>query len=252
LASQSTISPLFWKLSTCFNQCVFRCAFFLVAAVAVSAPAADIYGTITNERGRPVGGATINAYRGGYAITTAKADSQGRFRLPTFPPVVVLIEQPDYEPFVNVISASEPVRLTLLDHPGRRWSVPACTSEEGNRPGWSPLRFAFPRDGSTRHSTDIDYERVAVAYGSPAEILEVWSGQSVSRGFPNTPGWFREKAKLAVRSIAFRDRIGIDFRANFNDGRTSRWVGAATNFAAYEAVSPKAAKLFDSVIDVPA
>jgi hypothetical protein len=58
----------------------------------------------------------------------------------------------------------------------------------------------------------------------------------------------REKAKLSVRSIAYRDRIGIDFRATFNDGRASRWVGTATNFAAYEAVSQEAAKLFDSVI----
>jgi hypothetical protein len=228
---------------------VFRCAFFLVAVVAVSAPAADIVGTITNERGRPVGGVIINAYRGGYSITTAKADPQGRFRLLTFPPAVVLIEQPDYEPFVSVISASEPVRLTLLDHSGRRWLIPACTSDGANRPGWGPLRFDFPTDGSTRRSTDIDYERVVVAFGSPAERLEVWSGESVSRGFPTTPGWLREKAKLSVRSIGFRDRIGIDFRANFNDGRASRWAGTATNFAAYEAVTPEAAKLFDSVID---
>jgi hypothetical protein len=175
-------NPLSWKLSTCFNQCVFRSVFFLVAVVAVRAPAADIDGTVTNERGQPVGGVTINAYRGGYSITTAKADAQGRFRLLTFPPVVILIEQPDYEPLVSVILASEPARLTLLDHAERWWSIRSCRSEEADRPGWGPLRFAFPTDGSTRRSIDIDYERVVVAYGSPAERLEVWAGESVSRG----------------------------------------------------------------------
>jgi hypothetical protein len=202
-----------------------------------------------NERGSPVGGVTIYAYRGGYAITTAKADVQGHFRLFTFPPVVVFIEQSGYEPFVSVVSASEPLKLTLLDPAGRRWSIRACTSKEANRNGWGRLRFDFSTDGSTKRSVDIDYERVVVTYGSTSERLEVWSGASVSEGFPNSPGWLREKAKLAIRSIAFGDRIGIDFRASFDDGRASRWVGTASNFAAYEAVSPVAAKLFDSVID---
>ncbi len=238
------------ELSTCLNQCVRQCSFFLVAVAALTAPAvAAIEGTVKDERRKPVGGVTISAYRGGYAITRAKADPQGRFRLLTFPPVVAFIEQPEYEPFVSVISSTEPVRFTLLDHVGQRWSIRACTSEEASRPGWGPLRFDFPKDGSTRRSTDIDYERVVVVYGSQPEGLVVWSGESVSDGFPTSPGWLREKATLSVRSIAFRDRSGIDFRASFNDGRASRWVGTRTNFAEYESVSAGAAKVFDSIID---
>lgn len=227
-----------------------QCSFLLVAVAALNAPAiAAIEGTVKDERGQSVGGVTISAYRGGYAITTAKADSQGRFRLLTFPPVVAFIEQPEYEPFVSVISSTEPVRFILLDHVGQRWSIRTCTSEEANRPGWGPVLFDFPEDGSTRRSTDIDYERVVVVYGSQPERLVVWSGESVSDGFPTSPGWMREKAALSVRSIAFRGRTGIDFRTNLNDGRASRWVGTRTNFAEYESVSVEAAKLFDSIID---
>jgi hypothetical protein len=160
----------------------------------------------------------------------------------------VLTEHPDYEPLVAVITGTEPLKLTLLDHAGRRWLIPSCPTERANYAGWGPLRFDFPKDGSTHRSTDIDYERVAVVHGAPPERLQVWSGLSVSHGFPESPAWLRENAKLSARSVAFHGMVGLDFRVESSDGRVSRWLGMATNFATYEFVSSENAKLFDSII----
>jgi len=76
-------------------------------------------------------------------------------------------------------------------------------------------------------------------------MLVVWSGLSVSHGFPTSPAPFREKSQIAVRSIAFGGSVGIDVRTAFNDGRVSRWFGTATNFASYESASGEAAIMFD-------
>lgn len=210
---------------------------------------AALDGTVRDERGNPLGNVTVSAFRGGYAITTAKADAHGNFRLLTFPPVVVFIEHDGYEPLATVIEGSERIKLTLLDHIGRRWYIPKCAEDQAKRIQWGPLRFEFPNDGSTRRSTDIDYERIVVAYRAKPDILAVWSGLSVSHGFPTSPAPFREKAQIAARSIAFEKAVGIDVRTAFNDGRVSRWFGTATNFAIYEFASVEAAMLFDKIIE---
>jgi hypothetical protein len=87
-----------------------------------------------------------------------------------------------------------------------------------------------------------------VTYGKEADMLVVWSGHSVSNGFPTSPAFLREKARITVRSIEFGRSVGLDIRMAFNDGRVSRWFGTATNFASYEFASGDAANLFDKVI----
>src|SRR5688572_10983301 len=88
---QSDNHPL--GLPTCFNRYVVSCDRFLLAFVIATLPAmAEIDGIVSNERGAPVAGVSITAYRGGYPITKAKTDMRGRFRLLTFPPIVVFVE----------------------------------------------------------------------------------------------------------------------------------------------------------------
>ena len=229
---------------------MFRYGLLPCALLAITSSAfAALDGTIRNERGVPLGNVTVGAFRGGYAITTTKTDSHGHFRLLTFPPVVAFIEHEGYEPQASLIDGSEHVKLILLDHTGRRWEIPQCADDQAKRVAWGPLRFEFPSDGSTRRSTDIDYERIVVAYGATPEVLVVWSGLSASNGFPTGPAWLREKARITARSIAFRGSVGIDMRTALNDGRVSRWFGTATNFARYESVSREAAILFDNIIE---
>jgi len=236
-------------VAPCFNCCVFRCERILLGVVIVTLPAmADVDGTIRNERGAPVAGVSIAAYRRGYSITTATSDVRGRFRIQTFPPFVIFIQQPQYEPLVAVVNDTKRLNLALFDHAGRQWSVPQCTPEERNRKGWGPLLFAFPSQG-TRRSQDIDYELVVVAGGREAERLEVWSGIYNSHGFPpSRPGWLSEDAKMRARSVKFDGIDGIDFKAESADGAVSRWVGSADHFAKYESVSRQTSVSFDRII----
>jgi hypothetical protein len=110
-----------------------------------------------------------------YAITTAKADRQGRFRLLTFPPVVIFIESKDYEPFVTVLNGPEPIKVNLHDHGTRRWILPRCTTDQAlhNRSG--PIRYSFPEDGGTHGAHDIDYEQTVVSFGKSVRFWR--SGQ---------------------------------------------------------------------------
>jgi hypothetical protein len=164
---------------------VLSCALLAITSSAFAA----LDGTIRNERGVPLGNVTIGAFRGGYAITTTKTDSHGHFRLLTFPPVVAFIEHEGYEPLASLIDGSEHVKLTLLDHTGRRWDIPQCADDQAKRIAWGPLRFEFPSDGSARRSTDIDYERIVVAYGATPELLVVWSVGTFSlQWLANRPG----------------------------------------------------------------
>jgi hypothetical protein len=229
---------------------VFRCGRILLAVALATLPAiADVDGTVRNERGVLVAGVSITAFRGGYSITTAMTDVRGRFRLQTFPPLVVFIQHPQYEPLVAIVSKAQQLDLALLDHAGRQWSVPPCTLEQRNRTGWGPLLFDFPSDGSTRRSQDIDYELVVVGRDKGSERLEIWSGTNNSHAFPaSRPKWLREDAKMTARSVRFQGIDGIDFRAESADGAVYRWVGSADNFAKYESVSRQTGTFFDTII----
>jgi hypothetical protein len=226
----------------------FLAAALFVAAFCIKASSSELTGTVESQSGHPL--ADVSVISVGSNRDETKTDANGFFKLPDHGRVV-FFRHKDFRPITKVLDSDVTNLDVILDDAiGSERLVPSCASTDNRekRIGYES-KYLVPKGLKVRRVRDADYvEWILYSKKDKREWLELWSGPTVSNGFP--------RDELLTSSESFTERYwrcemggGIDMRGRSKNGMRWRFTSLPYGLATYENVSEETAAIFDLIID---
>jgi Carboxypeptidase regulatory-like domain len=220
----------------------------LLLSLSMVTSADELTGTVRSKSGKPLANVSVTSQC--ERCVQTKTDANGFFRLPAHGRVV-FFRYPGFRPLSKILdSTPTAVQIVLEESAQSEWKVPSHqNASRAERYIGDESKLAVPRRMVLKKVQDADYLLYVIHdRKNKRELLEVWFGLNVSRGYPPDD--------LLISSSEFTERswmcdigTGVDLRGRLKSGERWRWISLVLGMATYRVTSEEAANSFDRIID---
>jgi len=229
----------------------------ILSLTSVPVFSSQVTGTVVDERGAPIAGASVWSEGG-----RTETNSAGEFVLTvdaSYPEGerTVRVSAPGRTPLTRLGPSRVAQPFVLRRSATATWTLPRCTGAVSRTPtrgfikGFA-LRMRVPNNLEVRAPVDTETVRRQVCRGP--ECLTYTTG-----GMRSSAEWVGSlalKGAMDIRERDLRNPVsdavldrGVEYRVSRTDGTRTRFVSFLSEWIAYERVSAPSALVFDRIID---